>query len=225
MPVETSQVALRREPPVLRPLDLCGEIGRGPEAIRTRKRVADLPEQQGLRREEVAGAVGCEVTQLTERGRVERPGAHGAGAECGQPGAQLTCRLVGERHRHQARGRERSRSDLMREPPRDRRRLPRAGTRQDADGAVHRLGGATLLGVQAVEDVHRRTVARAAADECDVSASCLRGRLRRRCGPARGRSTGAGRPRRPCRLRRRAARARRALPPASRDRSARGPRA
>ena len=225
MPVEACQIPLRPEPPVLRPLDLGGEIGGGPEAIRTRKRVADLPEEQRLRREEVADAVGCEVAQLAERRRVERPGTHVGGAERGQPSAQLTCRLVGERHGHQARRRKRSRSDLMREAPRDRRRLPRAGTRKDADRAAHRLRGAALLGVQPVEDVHRGTVARAAADECAVSASCLRGRLRRPCAPARGRSTGAGRPRRPCRLRRRAARARRARPPASRGRSARAPHA
>src|SRR5439155_20492389 len=35
-----------------------------------------------------------------------------------------------------------------------------AGTREDADRSAHRLRGAPLLSVQAVERVHQRTVAR-----------------------------------------------------------------
>ncbi len=225
VPVETAQVALGREPEVLRPLDLGREVGGGPEAIGARKRIADLPEQQRLRRQEVADAVGCKMAQLPEGGGVERAGADAAGTERLEAGAQLTGRLVGERHCHQARRRERSRGDLIGESPRDRRRLPRAGPRQNADGAAHRLCCAALLGVQALENVHRGTVARAAADECDVSASCLRGRLRRPCVPARGRSSAAWRPNRRCRPRRRAVRARPARLPASRGRSEHEPRA
>ena len=53
--------------------------------------------------------------------------------------------------------------DLVRDPPRDRRRLPGAGAGEDADRPAHRLGGAPLLGIQTVEDLHPGTLAAAPA--------------------------------------------------------------
>src|SRR5207249_5053433 len=55
---------------------------------------------------------------------------------------------------------DRSGRNLVRDAPSDRRRLARAGTREDADRSAHGVRGAPLLSVQAVERVHQRTVAR-----------------------------------------------------------------
>jgi hypothetical protein len=52
---EAVLVRLRRQPPVLRPLDLGRQVGRGPELERRGQPVRDLPEQQRLRRQDPAG--------------------------------------------------------------------------------------------------------------------------------------------------------------------------
>ena len=57
----------------------------GAEAVRARQLVAELAEQQRLRRQEPADAVGREVAELAERGGVEGAGAHTARTERREP--------------------------------------------------------------------------------------------------------------------------------------------
>ena len=57
-------------------------------------------------------------------------------------------------------GAERAGRNLLRDAPRDRRRLPGSGAGEDADRPAHRLGGTPLFGVQAFERVHPSTVTR-----------------------------------------------------------------
>src|SRR5262249_18592395 len=131
-----------------RPLDLGGEIGRGPEAIRTRQRVGDPAQGQRLRREDLADAVGRVVVQLPERGRVEGSRRDARRAERLEPRPQLARRLVRERHGEDLTGAERAGLHLHGDPVRDRGRLPGARAREDADGPAHGLDRAALLGVQ-----------------------------------------------------------------------------
>ena len=151
-------IALRPDAAVLRPFDLAREVAGGPELERRAQPVADLAEQQRLRREDATELVRGEVAELPERRGVERPRAHARHAERGETYAQLTARLVGERHRHDLRRVERAGRDLLRDTARDRRRLAGAGAREDAHGAAHRLGGAPLLRIQSVERIHPATV-------------------------------------------------------------------
>jgi len=116
-------------------------------------------QDERFRGQDLADRLRCEVAQLAQRRGVERAGTHAPDAERRQPRAQLARSLVGERHRHDLRRLEGAGCNLLRDAPRDRRRLPGAGPGEDADRAAHRLGGAPLLGVQAVERVHRSTVA------------------------------------------------------------------
>ena len=53
---EPCKIGRRREPPVLRPLDLRREVAGGPEAKRLGQAVADPPEEQRLRREDPPGS-------------------------------------------------------------------------------------------------------------------------------------------------------------------------
>ena len=78
-----------------------------------------------------------------------------------QPVSHLRCRLVGERDRQDLAGFERARRSLVRDPPRDRRRLAGARAGEDADRSVHGLDRSALLGIEIDEDafcVHLRTV-------------------------------------------------------------------
>src|SRR5438067_2508790 len=63
---EAGEIGLRRQTPVLRPLDLRGEVGRGTEAKRSREPVADLPQEQRLAREDPARISG-EAPEESER--------------------------------------------------------------------------------------------------------------------------------------------------------------
>jgi hypothetical protein len=135
------------EASVLRPLDLRREVAGGPEAERPRQRVADPPQERRLRREDPP-RIPFEVPQQRERRRVEGRGAHAVGTECAQPRAELARRLVGERHRHDLPGRERTARHLPRDPARDRRRLPGPCAGEDAQRPARRLHGSALLGVQ-----------------------------------------------------------------------------
>jgi len=96
---ELALVRLRRQPPVLRPLDLGGEVARRPELVRGRQRVADLAEEQRLRREDLADATGCEVVELGEGRRMEGACRNTRDAEPPEPRAHLSRSLVGEGHR------------------------------------------------------------------------------------------------------------------------------
>ena len=152
----SAAVGRRRQPPVLRPLDLGREVGERPEAERAGQRPGDREEHGRLRRQDLAELLAAEVAQLRERGRVERARGDAGDAERGQPRAHLRRRLVREGDREDLAGRERAGGDLVRDAPRDRRRLARAGAREDADGAAHGLDRAALLGVEPLEDVRPR---------------------------------------------------------------------
>ena len=65
--------------------------------------------------------------------------------------------LVGEGDGEDLAGPKRARGDLPGDPARDRRRLARAGPREDANRPAHSLGGAALLGIQTRENDHRAT--------------------------------------------------------------------
>ena len=153
------RVLLRPDAAVLRPLDLGGEVTGRPELVRRAQLVPDLAKQQRLRRQDPADLAGREVTQLPQRCGVERARADASDPECGEARAQLASRLVGERHRHDLRRVERTGRNLLRDAPRDRRRLACPCAGEDAHRAAHGLGRAALLGVQAIERVHRCTVA------------------------------------------------------------------
>ena len=137
-----------------------------------------------------------------------------------KPRAQLARGLVGERHRHDRVRRERTRRDLLRDAPRDRRRLARPGAGEDADRPAHRLGGAPLLGVQAVERVHRATVpARSAGTLCTSVQRVFQNRFGADAVRLLDHRRDLRDRRRACRRSRRGAPARRGTPRATRDRS------
>ena len=145
---ELREVAVRRDPAVLGPLDLGREVAGGTELVRPRQRVRDPAERQHLRGDDLADALGRVLVQLAERRGME--GAHGDArrAEGLDPRAQLARRLVRERDGEDLVGAKRARRDLVRDPVRDRRRLARPGAREDADGAADRVDRTALLGVQ-----------------------------------------------------------------------------
>jgi hypothetical protein len=89
---------------------------------------------------------------------VKRAGFGCARTKRSEPRPHHTGRLVGERDREHLLRAERAGGDLPCDPPRDRRRLSRARTREDADGAAHHLRSAALREIQAVENVHAATV-------------------------------------------------------------------
>ncbi len=97
-----------------------------------------------------------EVAQLGERGSVEGARGDARGAQARQPFAHLRRGLVGEGDGEDLAGRERAGRDLVRDAPSDRRRLPRARAREDADGTAHGLDRAALFGIEPCEDVLRR---------------------------------------------------------------------
>ncbi len=223
---EPVAVGVRSEAPVLRPLDLRGEVARGAEAVRTRQRVADAAQEDRLRGEDPA-RVSLEVAEQRQRRRVEGRGAHAVGAERAQPRAELARRLVGERHRHDLLRREGPARHLPRDPARDRGRLAGSRAGEDAQRPARRFHGSALLGVQPFEDPLRVQVAEASGavgrgPSPKVKGSCRpAARSRSRSCPcprgwaARGaracsRSCGASRRPRACLPRRRVAPARRA---------------
>ena len=150
---ELAPVGRRGQAPVLRPLDLRGEVGQRPEAERAGQRPRDRQQHRRLRREQLAELLAAEVAELGERGRVEGARGDAGDAQARQPRAHLGRRLVREGDGEDLAGRERSRRDLVRDPPRDRRRLARARAREDADRPAHGLDRAPLLGVELGEDV------------------------------------------------------------------------
>src|SRR4029079_13397425 len=101
-----------------------GEVAGGPEAVRLREAVPDLPEHQRLGGEDPPHPVGREVPELRERGRVEGACTYAVCPELREARAHLARGLVGERDGEDLVRGERSRRDLVRDPPRDRGRLP-----------------------------------------------------------------------------------------------------
>ncbi len=94
-----------------------------------------------------------EVLQLAQRGGVERPCLHAAGAERTQPGAHLPRGPRREGHREHALGRVDPGPDAVRNPVRDRPGLAGPGPGQHADGTLQGLRDLALLRVERVEIV------------------------------------------------------------------------
>ena len=86
---------------------------------------------------------------------MERARLDALGAEPLEPRAHLAGGLVREGDREDLGGLEGAGQHLVRDPVRDRRRLARAGAREDAHRAAHGLDRFTLLRVQAFEDEFR----------------------------------------------------------------------
>ena len=145
---ELREVALGRDPPVLRPFDLRREIGRRPELVRTRERVRDAAERQHLRRHDLADAIGRELVQLSERRGMEGADRDARRTEALDAPAKLACGLVRERDREDLVRAEGSRRDLVRDPVRERRRLAGSGSGEDAHGPANGVDRTPLLGVQ-----------------------------------------------------------------------------
>ena len=222
---EPREIRLRREPAVLRPLDLRREIAGGTEPVRLRQRscrsaAAAAPSSPGSgpdrRRSGAAARAPPSGTSTRARPRRRAPRA----APRSSPAAlsvNVTATICD--------GRKRAARHLPRDPPRDRRRLPGARAGEDADRTARRLGGGSLLRVQPGEDplgVHRGTV-REAASAGNVTEA---GRIAR-CRAlgelsARAPSCRASRRPRACRPASAAARARRAGRRATPGRSALG---
>ena len=124
-----------------------------------RQAVADLAEQQRLRRQDPAdrcparsgAAAGAPRSGTCPRARRVTPSA-ASRARSSPPALSVNVTAM------ICVGLERAGRNLVRDAPRDRRRLAGSRAREDADGPAHRLGRAPLLGVQAVERVHRVTV-------------------------------------------------------------------
>ena len=123
----------------------------GRKLVRSRQPVANLPQQQRLRREDSA-RIAREASKQRKGGGVEGRRAHALHAEAGQPRPQLARRLVGERHRDEVRRGERAARHLPGDPAGDRRRLARACSGKDADRPARRFDRGALLRVQPGED-------------------------------------------------------------------------
>ena len=153
---ELAEVPLRRDHPVLRPLDLAGELAAREELVRRRERVRERRDERSLvvehLGERLAGVRGPQPRELRERGRVERARLHTLDAERREPGPQLPRGLVREGHREDLGRLERSAPDLARDAVRDRGGLARPRAGQDRDRASERERGLTLGLVQAGED-------------------------------------------------------------------------
>ena len=212
--VQGAAIGVGCQPPVLGPLDLGREVAGGPEAERARQRVADLAQQERLGGEDPPRSLAARAPQLGERRRVERARLDALDAEPCEPRAHLARRLVGEGDGEQLVRAERAGRDLPRDPARDRGRLAGARAGEDADRPAHRFGSAPLLGVQAVENRHRATLAAAAdgSSSASVPKPCLLAHGSRRRAEARASSSPGARRPRASRPRAPAARARRARP-------------
>ena len=157
---ERREVALRRDHPVLRPLDLARQLASRQELVRRRQRVRERRDQRRLVVEHggqrLAGVRGPQSGQLRERRRVEGAGLDALDAETREPVLQFPRGLLGEGDREDLAGVEGAARDLVGDARGDRGRLARAGAGDDRHRAAHRLGRRPLGGVQPVERVRRR---------------------------------------------------------------------
>ena len=149
---ERGEVPLRRDALVLRPLDLAGDVDHGNEPVGLGKGASEGAEDLSLGRQHAPDLVGPEEPELLERRGVERPGMHALDLKPGEAVAHLAGRLLGERDRQQRLRREGAGLDLVGEPAGDRRRLARAGPREDAHGSRRGLDRPFLMRVQPLED-------------------------------------------------------------------------
>ncbi len=139
---ELAEVPLGRDHPVLRPLDLAGELAPREELVRRRERVRERGDDRRLVVEDLgqrlAGVRGPQPRELRERRRVERARLDALDAERREPRSELPGRLVRERHREDLRGLERPAPDLAGDPVGDRGGLAGPGAGQDRDRASER---------------------------------------------------------------------------------------
>ena len=172
---ERAQVLGRSDAPVLRPLDLGREVGGRAEAVGPSQRVPDVAERERLRREDLPGRLGREEPQLTERGRMEGRAPHARHAELLEPAAHLAGRLVGERDREDLVGAKGAGRNLVRDPVRDRRRLPGAGPGEDANRPADGLDRAALLRSSALLDTRPTATQRASRLALSCREQCQQG--------------------------------------------------
>src|SRR5262249_55016763 len=114
-----------------------------------------------LRGQDAPGRLAAEAVQHSERRGVEGRSAGAFDPERLQPPPHLRCSLVGERDREDLFGPKRAARHLVRNPTRDRGRLPGAGAGEDADRAAAGPDRAPLLGIQPGEDrldIHQVTL-------------------------------------------------------------------
>ena len=153
------QVPNRVHEPVLRPLDLAGELAARQEPVRAGQAVRDRVQDLRLRVQHLGqvppGEPRPQGAELAQGGRVERASLDALDTQAGQPGLQLTGRLLGERHCEHGGGLERADLDLMRDAVGDRRGLAGARARQDHHRPAHGLGRTALRDVQPGERVGR----------------------------------------------------------------------
>ncbi len=148
---QSVEIAVGRDAPVLRSLDLAGEVGGVAEAMGAGQAVGDPAHDQALAGQDLAQPPGREPAQLRQRGGVEGAGRDAVRAQRLQARAHLGRRLVGEGHGQDPIGREGAACDLPGDPARDRGRLARARAGEDADGSARLQHGALLLGVETIE--------------------------------------------------------------------------
>src|SRR5205085_2636545 len=120
----------------------------------------DLTKPERLRGDDLTRRL-AEPAQLRQRRRVERPRCDAVHAERTETCAHLARRLVRERDGEDLTGVERAGRDLVRDATRDRRRLPRPRSREDANRTANGLDHACLLAIQPREDpfgVHESTL-------------------------------------------------------------------
>ena len=154
MVAEAGAVRARREPPVLRPLDLRREVAGGRNRYGFGSELAIRRSESAFDATILAGGSPPNACSWPSAAawnvRAVTPSAPSASSRA----PHLRRGLVGERHRQDLAGPEHAARDLVRDAPRNRRRLAGAGAREDADRAAHGLDGLALLRVQAREDVH-----------------------------------------------------------------------
>jgi hypothetical protein len=142
----------------LAPFDLGGDVAQGRGARTQAHGIGRLTQHPHLvvddRGRGVAGEGRPEEVQLRERCTVERAGRDAPDAERAESSAQLSCRLRGEGHGHDARRRVRPRVDAMRDAVRDHPGLPGAGAGEHGDGSAQHGRRLPLPFVESVERAH-----------------------------------------------------------------------
>src|SRR4051794_13191474 len=153
---ERVDVVVGRDEPVLRPLDLAGELTTRKESVRRWQRVRKRCDEPRLVVEHLgqprSAGLFPEPPELVQRRGVEGAGLDPLDTELGEPLAELARGLLRERDRQDLARLESAARDLPGDAPRDGGGLTRAGAREDGDRPSGGLGSLTLGRVQAVED-------------------------------------------------------------------------
>jgi hypothetical protein len=169
--VELGHVPRRRDHPVLRPLDLAGELAPRQELVRRRERVRERGDERSLVVQDIgqrfAGVRGPQPRKLRERGRVERACLDPLEAESCEARPKLARSLVRERHGQDPRRLERAAAHLARDPVRDRGGLARPRAGKNDDRSADRETRLALCVVQTGNDVSRSSTAPTVAPRPD----------------------------------------------------------